>query len=309
MSWDSVYSQGTISIGAGATIAVGTGTFWGPLGRLANILFVGDKVAFVDAVIDDTHLSIPAWGAVAVSNSAYRLVQVPQSSALATKQIRDLLAKVDGTGVFYSVVLPATAPDPAIGEDGQYALQVDNGPWKFWKKSGGVWVLQGTPAGLQWRGPWSAATAYTIGDAVSRLSQSYISILAGTNHPPESSPTYWQLLAGGGSRYDLILWDNARPSSGEELLRAVLSTTVTFLAGLGDSRAVAEVAATASSVFSLLKNGAQFGTITFGAGSASGVFASAADTIFSAGDILTVVAPTPRDATLSGVSATVTGYR
>jgi len=84
---------------------------------------------------------------------------------------------------------------------------------------------------------------------------------------------------------------------------------VTFRAGLTDSAAGAEVAATASAVFSITKNGTQFATLTFGAASAVGVYACAADTFFAANDVLRIIAPNPRDATLSGVAACLVGYR
>jgi hypothetical protein len=93
------------------------------------------------------------------------------------------------------------------------------------------------------------------------------------------------------------------------LLLKIYPPGVTFRAGLTDSAAGAEVAATAEAVFSITKNGTQFATLTFAAASATGVFACAADTAFTTGDILRVIAPSPRDATLSGVAATFIGYR
>jgi hypothetical protein len=110
------------------------------------------------------------------------------------------------------------------------------------------------------------------------------------------------------SRYDLATFDTDRPASGELILK-IYPVGVTFRAGMIDSQGGAEVAATASSVFSLTKNGTQFATLTFGAASATGVIACASDTTFTTGDVLRVIAPSPRDATLSGVAATFIGYR
>lgn len=110
------------------------------------------------------------------------------------------------------------------------------------------------------------------------------------------------------SRYDLASFDTDRPASGELLLK-IYPPGVTFREDMTDSAAGAEVAATAEAVFSLTKNGTQFATLTFAAASATGVFACAADTAFTTGDILRVIAPNPRDATLSGVAATFIGYR
>ncbi len=110
------------------------------------------------------------------------------------------------------------------------------------------------------------------------------------------------------SRYDVASFDTDRPASGELLLK-LYPPGVTFRAGMMDSRAGAEVAATANAVFSLTKNGTQFATLTFAAGSAVGVVACPIDTSFTTGDVLRVIAPSPRDATLSGVAATFIGYR
>lgn len=110
------------------------------------------------------------------------------------------------------------------------------------------------------------------------------------------------------SRYDLASFDTDRPASGELIVKIFLDG-VTFRAGLTDSRAGAEVAATADAVFSITKNGTEFATLTFAASSATGTFACVADTTFALGDVLRVIAPNPRDATLSGVAATFIGYR
>ena len=88
---------------------------------------------------------------------------------------------------------------------------------------------------------------------------------------------------------------------------------MTFYAGLTDSVADASTGATVTAFYSYQKNGVQFGTCTFAgggqAGEQSGVFYSASDTVFNAGDILTIIAPAARDATLSGIGTTLAGYR
>lgn len=110
------------------------------------------------------------------------------------------------------------------------------------------------------------------------------------------------------TRYDVVSFDTDRPASGELLLK-IYPPGVTFRLGMTDSAAGAEIAATAIAIFSLTKNNVQFATLTFGAGSATGTIACAADTNFTTGDVLRVIAPNPRDATLSGVAATFIGYR
>jgi hypothetical protein len=53
--------------------------------------------------------------------------------------------------------------------------------------------------GLQWRGAWSGGTAYVLNDGVTFNGTSYISIAAGTNHPPDTSSGFWSVLAGQGA--------------------------------------------------------------------------------------------------------------
>ncbi len=51
-----------------------------------------------------------------------------------------------------------------------------------------------------WRSAWSAATAYTLHDAVSRNGSSYMAIQAGTNKDPETQTTFWTLMAQKGDQ-------------------------------------------------------------------------------------------------------------
>jgi hypothetical protein len=132
---------------------------------------------------------------------------------------------------------------------------------------------------------------------------------ANTGHTPASSPTWWTEVPLPVPRYDLAIYDTDRPGSGEMIAKWVAPTPTTFRASLVESKAIAEIAATASAVFSIRKNGVQFATLTFGAASATGVFVCVSDAAFVAGDVLTVIAPNPRDATLSGVAATIVSYR
>jgi uncharacterized protein (TIGR03437 family) len=55
------------------------------------------------------------------------------------------------------------------------------------------------PQGLTWRNTWSNSTAYSVNDAVAFNGTSYISIQAGTNQPPDTSPAFWSVLAQAGS--------------------------------------------------------------------------------------------------------------
>jgi len=55
------------------------------------------------------------------------------------------------------------------------------------------------PRGLTWRGTWSNTTAYAVNDAVPFNGTSYISIQAGVGHQPDTSPTFWSVLAHVGA--------------------------------------------------------------------------------------------------------------
>lgn len=112
----------------------------------------------------------------------------------------------------------------------------------------------------------------------------------------------------GGDRYEISNWDSDRPASGEEVIAHIITTNVSFPAGFTGSYARALVASTGAAVYSIQKNGVQIGTLTF-TSSTTGVFAIASPAAFVAGDRFSLVAPNPRNATLSGVSMTVVGTR
>jgi hypothetical protein len=118
------------------------------------------------------------------------------------------------------------------------------------------------------------------------------------------------LLRGerGGDRYEITNWDTDRPASGEEVIAHLFTTDATFPAGFAASRAGALVASTGTAVYSVKKNGTEIGTLTF-TSSDTGAFALASETSFAAGDRFSVIAPNPRDETLSGVTMTFVASR
>ena len=78
---------------------------------------------------------------------------------------------------------------------------------------------------------------------------------------------------------------------------------------LTGSLMISGIAATADAVFSIKKNGTEFGTATFAASGTSATFAAASETIFSIGDILTITAPATPDATLGNLGWAIGGTR
>src|SRR5207237_967916 len=95
----------------------------------------------------------------------------------------------DTSPTFWSLLSDkgATGPTGATGATGATGSQ---GPIGATGATG--------PAGLVWHGAWNA-TAYAVNDAVQYSGAGYISIQAGTNHQPDTSPTFWTLLADKGS--------------------------------------------------------------------------------------------------------------
>ncbi len=100
-----------------------------------------------------------------------------------------------------------------------------------------------------------------------------------------------------------------RPANGALVTAILPSVAAHFAAALTGSRAKAGVAATASTVFSVKKNGTQVGTITFGVGGTAGTFAAAAQIDLTTADELTVEAPAAADATLADIRITLHGTR
>jgi hypothetical protein len=310
------YSTGKVSVTNGSLIATGSnGALWSDVieGDWLRLTSTGriNIIASVNDTLDEITFQ-DAWDGDTAIDASYRIIRAsPLRSDTATTQaqVRKLIDDIEAAGTFLFVY--GAEPDPARGEEGQFAIKVNDetSNWKLWYRTGGVWVFKGSPAGFAWKGVWSLATAYYTNDVVSRLNKSYISKLGSTNQPPESSPTYWDIFTAGGDRYDIAVWASVRPDSGEHLVQVVLPTPVAYYIGLTDSAARADTAATASTVFSICKNNTQFATLTFAPGATVGVFACATQTAFAAGDKLSIIAPNPRDATLGDISITLTGFR
>ncbi len=112
----------------------------------------------------------------------------------------------------------------------------------------------------------------------------------------------------GGDRYELGNWDSDRPATDEELLSWLFTTSVLFPTNLLGSVAKARVASTGAAVYSIKKNDVEIGTLTF-TSSVNGVYAMASPVAFVAGDRISIVAPNPRNPTLSGVVTTLVGTR
>jgi hypothetical protein len=100
------------------------------------------------------------------------------------------------------------------------------------------------------------------------------------------------------------LTDNA-----EVIGRFVAPDAFRVLSGGGASIAKAGTAATASTTYTLKKNGASFATAVFAISGTTATWTAASDTDFAAGDVLTVEGSATADATLAGLGMTLCGVR
>jgi hypothetical protein len=194
-----VYTTGTLTIGADRVSVTGVGTMWGPIGEIGDWILVAGQVGLILTVTDDTHLTLQSpWQGTLPAAANYVLIKMSwlrYEPALTQAKLRELLAELEGAGNF--IFTDVAPPDPAIGNDGDWALKTNEQPWQVWFKSGGVWIEQ-RPPGFVWQGPWSAATTYGINDVVQRFGSSYVAVAENLNKPPESSAE-WNLMAASGA--------------------------------------------------------------------------------------------------------------
>jgi hypothetical protein len=123
------------------------------------------------------------------------------------------------------------------------------------------------------------------------------------------SPTAYTLTGNGAAAQPATISGNysGAPAADQQIFRYVFAGTVVFPAGLSGSAGNAGNAATASATFKIEQNGTQLGTMAFAAGATAASFTMGAATTFHAGDVLTIVAPNPADATLANLAWSLVG--
>jgi hypothetical protein len=192
------YRTGTVTLVSGSTSVTSSGALW-------TDIVQGDKLeaqgffGTVDTVTDTTLELFLPWsgaGGVDLDYVLHLESKARFDPALTQSKAREVFAQIADASVFYSV--SGTEPDPAIGEDGQYALKTNTGVWQQWLKASGVWVLQATPVGVSNRGTWSSLTNYVVNDFVTRAGTVYLCNVANINKPPESNPTEWAVFGAQG---------------------------------------------------------------------------------------------------------------
>ncbi len=218
--------------------------------------------------------------------------------ALSAAEARCAVVRVTGQPAPAVLTVPARRQVRAVLNAGAHAVTVT---------AGGAGVAVG--AG-------STALLYCDGtDVVTIVGGAPSLALDGLSDVTLATPAAGHVLAFDGTAwanaappFDLALFIAGTPTAGETCLRHVFARAVSFPAGLAGSRASAGSASAGTVAFSLRKNGAAFGALTFAAG-AAGTFAAASPTTFAPGDVLTVLAPDPADAALADVALTLVGPR
>lgn len=188
-----------------------------------------------------------------------------------------------------------SAPPAAVDGDCYIVASGGSGAWAGWDGSiayySGGWLRIEPRVGMM---------AYVIDE------DAYFQFTGG-------SPGTWDELSisggGGAEPYDIGAQIATAPSASLVMLRYKFPRAVTFPASLTNSQGVAGTAATAQTDFDIRRNNVSFGTMRFAAAGTSATFIAASPASFSAGDILTVIAPASPDATLAGVSFVLAGTR
>ena len=114
-------------------------------------------------------------------------------------------------------------------------------------------------------------------------------------------------IGAGQSSYDIAGFLSGVPTGSQILLRLPMVRQVTFDVNMAGSKGAASVAATASTTFTIAKNGVSIGTMVFALGATTSTFVAAAASTFAIGDVLSVTGPNPADATLANVGFILAG--
>lgn len=109
--------------------------------------------------------------------------------------------------------------------------------------------------------------------------------------------------------YDFFVYFEDKPPDAGELMRIVAVRSFTLPSGLTISQGFADTVSAAAVTFPIHKNGISVGTVNFALGVGTATFTFASDVSFAAGDRLAIIAPTPQDSLLKGVSITLAATR
>lgn len=113
----------------------------------------------------------------------------------------------------------------------------------------------------------------------------------------------------GGQPYDIGLYIPGVPTDAMLAVEYVFVRSVTWPVSLTGSKGVANVAATGTSNFDLLKNGSSIGTASFAGAATTATFTFASAVTFAVGDKLKITCPATADLTLADIAFTFLGTR
>lgn len=201
MSLGGTYTTGTFTVVSGETTASFSGTLLESVAEQGDWILCDGVVGYIDSVDSDTAVTFEqAWAGDSQTDAAYVLIKMSwlrYDPAITQAKVRDLITLLHAQGSFLFV--SGATPDPAMGEDGQYALKTNGGPWQLWYKTGGVWEAQGIPVGTTFRGEWNSATEYFANDQVGHNGSTWGAIAGSTNVEPGTDDETWSLSAQAGA--------------------------------------------------------------------------------------------------------------
>ncbi|SPK73720.1 conserved protein of unknown function [Cupriavidus taiwanensis] len=116
------------------------------------------------------------------------------------------------------------------------------------------------------------------------------------------------VASAAGSVYDVGGYISGTPADGEVVWKFYSPRAWTLPAG-APGGAKSGAAATGSSAFTFAKNGTSIGTLSWSAAGTVATLSITSSTSIAAGDLLTLTAPTPADATLADIAFTLAGTR
>jgi hypothetical protein len=105
--------------------------------------------------------------------------------------------------------------------------------------------------------------------------------------------------------YDIACSIANLTANNEDILFFTFARSATLPASATGSQAVAAASATASTTYTIRKNGASIGTIVWSAAGTVGVFTGISATNFVAGDVLSITGPATADTTLADIGITL----
>lgn len=140
-------------------------------------------------------------------------------------------------------------------------------------------------------------TVKTSGGTGITLSPSTTQLLYadGTNVVAVTGPT-----GAGGLAYNFHFQLYGLPGDGAEIAAWPIADNISLPAGFTGSKAKLGIATTGSISFDVRKNGVSVGSIDFSASATLATFTAASPVNLASGDELTIVAPSPQDATAAG---------